>query len=187
MKTKTKISVIVMSLLVTGIVASYAISVPFLVGYSQERKNEVPPQDDPRRQRPTAPHNNNANGQQDDKDKKTDVIAQPILENEDTIPDSLLHPRWKIQRTIPVTYDDLLQLPVDLKRPDNLKQEVQYNDTLDSYLFGNKMGSTWLNAPISMSADEYLKWSNKQNMLNNQTFYFPILCFSFTYFLMLFH
>ena len=154
-----------MSLLVTGIVASYAISVPFLVGYSQESKSEVPPQDDPRRQRPNTPRNNNANGQQDDKDKKTDIIAQPILENEDTIPDSLLHPRWKIQRTIPVTYDDLLQSPVDLKRPDNLKQEVQYNDTLDSYLFGNKMGSTWLNAPISMSAEEYLKWSNKQNML----------------------
>ena len=36
---------------------------------------------------------------------------------EDTIPDSLLHPRWKIQRTQPITYDDINQGPADLKRP----------------------------------------------------------------------
>ena len=51
---------------------------------------------------------------QDDKkgkaqQQKSAVTAQPVLDNEDSIPDSLLHPRWKIQRTVPVTYDDLDQ------------------------------------------------------------------------------
>ena len=158
----------VICLLVMGFVASYAVSVPFVANTSHESGNNEPPQDDPRRLRQQNAQQNaqrNTNGNPDDKEKKPDVIAQPILENEDSIPDSLLHPRWKIQRTLPVTYDDLQQSPVDLKRPDNLKQEVQYNDTLNSYFFGNKLGNTWLNAPISMSPEEYLNWSNKQNML----------------------
>ena len=49
-------------------------------------------------------------------------------------------------------------------RPENLKQQVEYNDTLDSYVFGNKMGNTWLNAPIMMSPQEYLDWSTRQGM-----------------------
>ena len=167
MKTKSKISVVVIGLLVMGFVTSYAISMPFMVGGARKDVREEPPQDIQRRQRNNQQRENNGNAKPEDKDKenKPDIIAQPILENEDSIPDSLLHPRWKIQRTIPVTYDDLLQSPMDLKRPDNLKQEVQYNDTLNTYLFGNKLGNTWLNTPITMTPEEYLNWSTKQNLL----------------------
>ncbi|MBQ5510404.1 MAG: cell surface protein SprA, partial [Prevotella sp.] len=138
-----------------------------MVGGARKDVREEPPQDIQRRQRNNQQRNNNGNAKPEDKDKenKPDIIAQPILENEDSIPDSLLHPRWKIQRTIPVTYDDLQQSPMDLKRPDNLKQEVQYNDTLNTYLFGNKLGNTWLNTPITMTPEEYLNWSTKQNLL----------------------
>ncbi|MBP5713013.1 MAG: cell surface protein SprA, partial [Prevotella sp.] len=130
-----------------------------------EEDSAEPPQDDPRRQRNNQRGRNN-NPEDGDKpqDKKVEIAAQPILENEDSIPDSLLHPRWKIQRTLPITYSDLRQNPMDLKRPDNLKQEVQYNDTLDSYVFGNKMGNAWLNAPIMMTPEEYLNWSTQQKM-----------------------
>ena len=38
--------------------------------------------------------------------RKSDIRRQITIQ-EDTIPDSLLHPRWKIQRTMPITYDDL--------------------------------------------------------------------------------
>ena len=57
--------------------------------------------------------------------------AQPILVDEDTIPDSLLHPRWKIQLTQPYSLSDLYQSPLDLKRPDALPYQVIYNDTLN--------------------------------------------------------
>lgn len=80
---------------------------------------------------------------------------------QDTIPDSLLNPRWKIQKTTPVTYDDLKQGSADLKRPDNIKQEVEYNDTLDRYVIGTRMGKTWMAAPIMMDLTEYQKWSEK--------------------------
>ena len=95
--------------------------------------------------------------------RKTEIRRQITIQ-EDTIPDSLLHPRWKIQRTMPITYDDLKQGSTDLSRPENLKQEVVYNDTLDRYVIGSKMGNTWVAAPVMMSVQEYQKWVEKQKM-----------------------
>ena len=86
--------------------------------------------------------------------RKSDIRRQITIQ-EDTIPDSLLHPRWKIQRTMPITYDDLGQGAADLSRPENLKQDVVYNDTLDRYVIGSKMGNTWVAAPVMMSLQEY--------------------------------
>lgn len=96
------------------------------------------------------------------------IKAQPKLENEDSIPDSLLHPRWKIQRTLPITLDDLDQNAADLKRPDNLKQDVVYNDSLDRYIIGSKISDSYINAPFMMTQEEYRKWSERRMM--NQFF-----------------
>lgn len=68
---------------------------------------------------------------QDDKKKTHTSTAQPVQLDEDTIPDSLLHTRWQIQRTQPYSLSDLYQSPLDLKRPDNLQYQVVYNDTID--------------------------------------------------------
>ena len=99
---------------------------------------------------------------QDDKKKPHTSTAQPVQLNEDTIPDSLLHTRWQIQRTQPYSLSDLYQSPLDLKRPDNLQYQVVYNDTLDRYIIGNRMGSTWLSAPIMLTPKEYLAWTEQQ-------------------------
>lgn len=99
---------------------------------------------------------------QDDKKKTRTSTAQPVLLDEDTIPDSLLHTRWQIQRTQPYSLSDLYQSPLDLKRPDNLQYQVVYNDTLDRYIIGNRMGSTWLSAPIMLTPKEYLAWTEQQ-------------------------
>ena len=96
---------------------------------------------------------------------KTKVKAQPDIEDEDMIADSLLHTRWKIQPTVPITFDDLYQSPLDLKRPQNIEQKVVYNDTLNRYIFGSKLGDQWIAAPIMMTPEEYKAWSEKQ-MLN---------------------
>lgn len=97
--------------------------------------------------------NNNGKG---NTTKLIDVVV-----DEDTIPDSLLHPRWKIQRTTPVTYDDLNQSAMDLDRPEGLKYDVTYNDTINRYIIATRMGSTYLAAPIMMTPEEYMKWSEK--------------------------
>lgn len=99
---------------------------------------------------------------QDDKKKTHTSTAQPVQLDEDTILDSLLHTRWQIQRTQPYSLSDLYQSPLDLKRPDNLQYQVVYNDTLDRYIIGNRMGSTWLSAPIMLTPKEYLAWTEQQ-------------------------
>ena len=99
---------------------------------------------------------------QDEKKKTHTSPAQPVQLDEDTIPDSLLHTRWQIQRTQPYSLSDLYQSPLDLKRPDNLQYQVVYNDTIDRYIIGNRMGSTWLSAPIMLTPKEYLAWTEQQ-------------------------
>lgn len=93
--------------------------------------------------------------------KKAKPIEVEI--DEETIPDSLLHPRWKVQRTTPITYDDLKENSTDLIRPENMRQTVEYNDSLDRYVIGYKIGKTYVMAPIMMTPEEYRKWTEKRS------------------------
>ena len=113
------------------------------------------PQDDKTRARTTG---DSKSADKTGKVKTTPMLPEVEIE-EDTIPDSLLHPRWPIQRTVPVTDADLSRRPADLFMPDNLKQEVNYNDTLNRYVIGSKIGGLYLGAPTMMSPQEYMKWS----------------------------
>ena len=95
---------------------------------------------------------------------KEQPVAQPLFGDDEEIPDSLLNTRWKVQRTTPITFDDLDQNAMDLKRPENLPYGVVYNDTLDMYIVGIKIGGGYVNAPIMMTPEEYRKWSEKKLM-----------------------
>lgn len=136
-------------------VASYAFDVPLL----QDNKT-----------RRTAPKNPVADmmGKSDDDKTAKDADKKPVVDmaqvviEDDSIPDSLLHPRWKIQRTTPITQADLDRNATDLSMPGNIKQEVVYNDTLNRYYIGSKMGDSYLSTPIAMTPDEYRKWSEKK-------------------------
>ena len=106
---------------------------------------------------------------QDDKTQKQKNAApppkeQPILMEEEEIPDSLLHPRWKVKKTTPVFVRDLDSAAVDLRMPDNIKQEAEYNDSLGYYLVGSKIGSSYLNTPILMTPEEYQEWSRQREL-----------------------
>lgn len=153
----------IITFLLVAVVASYAFAVPF----RQDDRTR-------RAQRQQGVQRNGANqrqgeaqrqgGAQKNLPSKDSILAQPIIENEDTIPDSLLHPRWKIQRTMPITLSDLNQGAADLRRPDNLKQEVVYNDTINRYIIGSKIGDSYINAPVMMTPEEYRKWSERKAM-----------------------
>lgn len=104
---------------------------------------------------------------QDDKTqsaKRPVAKAQPktLTVEDDDIPDSLLHARWRIQKTAPVLMADLDSSALDLRMPDNVKVQPVYNDSLGLYILGSKMGDSYLNAPILMTPDEYLKWSERR-------------------------
>ena len=147
----------IITCLLVAVVASYAFAVPF----RQDDRTR-------RAQRQQGVQRNGANqrqgGAQKNLPSKDSIVTQPIIENEDTIPDSLLHPRWKIQRTMPITLNDLNQGAADLRRPDNLKQEVVYNDTINRYIIGSKIGDSYINAPVMMTPEEYRKWSERKAM-----------------------
>lgn len=129
-------------------VASYAFTVP----YQQDDRTRRARQGQAMRQP----------GAGQDTARQAAVATPTIVVEEDTIPDSLLHPRWKIQRTVPITEEDLETYSADLTFPDNIKQEVEYDDSLDRYFIGSKMGDGYLSTPIVMTPAEYRKWSEKR-------------------------
>ena len=154
-----------MALLLTSVIGN-AIGLPYL---QDDRTRNRSQQSDISRQKKQGSQNrqntqNSRNGAaaKNGTAAKNGITAQPILSDEDSIPDSLLHPRWPVQRTQPITLSDLYQSPLDLQRPDNMKYQVEYNDTLDRYVIGNRLGNTWITAPIMLTPKEYLVWSEMQ-------------------------
>ncbi len=70
--------------------------------------------------------------------------------------------RWRIQKTAPMEVADLDSSALDLKRPDNIRQTVEYDDSANVYYVGSKIGDSYLNAPVLMTPEEYTKWSEKR-------------------------
>ena len=64
---------------------------------------------------------------------KAQPKAQPrsLKVEDETIPDSLLNARWRIQPTAPILYHYLDSSALDLRMPENIKQEAVYNDSLN--------------------------------------------------------
>ena len=148
-----------MALLLTSVIGN-AIGLPYLQDDRTRNRNL---QSDISRQKKQGTQNRqNTQNSRNGAAAKNGITAQPILSDEDSIPDSLLHPRWPVQRTQPITLSDLYQSPLDLQRPDNMKYQVEYNDTLDRYVIGNHLGNTWITAPIMLTPKEYLVWSEMQ-------------------------
>ena len=99
-----------------------------------------------------------------DSTKNKPAGLSALVIEDDSIPDSLLHPKWNVQRTVPITIDDTRKRTADLSFPENIKQDVIYNDTLNRYFIGSKMGGGYLSTPIIMTPKEYQKWSEQQEM-----------------------
>lgn len=134
---------------------SYALVMPYLQDYRTRKRTQNPVNTQQKQLDKQA-----KNGAQDKgKSSKISVSAQPFKVEDDTIPDSLLNTRWKIQLTQPYSLSDLYQSPLDLQRPDNMKYDVVYNDTLNRFVIGNRMGNTWLSAPIMLTPEEYNSWT----------------------------
>ena len=97
-------------------------------------------QDDPRRrqQRTTLPQEGRAplnplqggtlgKGRGEKKDSSLFTLHSSLLIDDEEIPDSLLNPRWKIQRTQPITQEDLKRGAADLMMPQNIEQKVVFS------------------------------------------------------------
>ena len=134
---------------------SYALVMPYL----QDNRTRKRTQNPVNTQQKQLDKQAKKGAQDKEKSSKISVSAQPFKVEDDTIPDSLLNTRWKIQLTQPYSLSDLYQSPLDLQRPDNMKYDVVYNDTLNRFVIGNRMGNTWLSAPIMLTPEEYNSWT----------------------------
>lgn len=150
-----KITIVFVVMLVVY-AASYALTISHWQGNRTARTQQRTQQNTARTQQ------NRQRSQTNNTKEKPVQIPIPLVLDEDTIPDSLLNARWKVQRTTPIEYGDLDRNAMDLQQPDNLKPAVEYNDTLNLYIIGNKIGNRYVSTPIMMTPAEYLKWSEKQ-------------------------
>ena len=84
------------------------VSLLFVISMMASNALSVPQDDKPTRQN-RSNQNNSKNATDDDPPggKKNNVKAQPVLENEDEIPDSLINLRWPVQRTVPVGEEEV--------------------------------------------------------------------------------
>ena len=85
------------------------------------------------------------------------------LAGEDSIP-----PRYSVRKTAPEVLDDLEQPPADLRDPENIKTEVEYNEESNLYIIGTKAGENYIDVPLYLTPEEYAEWSMKKSL---QDFY----------------
>ena len=81
----------------------------------------------------------------------------PLTSNSSPLPsnpapqEDSLRARWRIQKTAPIEVADLDSSAIDLKRPENIRQTVEYDDSANVYYVGSKIGDSYLNVPILMT------------------------------------
>lgn len=73
-------------------------------------------------------------------------------------------PRYSVRRTVPETFEDLSLKPIDLKDPEGLVTEVEYDEKNNIYKVTTKVGSVPLGVPIYLTPKEYADWSLRRSM-----------------------
>ena len=63
----------------------------------------------------------------------------------------------KVRKTIIQTLADTVSGSIDLKNPDNLKTEAEYDEQTGLYTFGTKLGKEYIGTPFSLTSEEYQK------------------------------
>ena len=81
-------------------------------------------------------------------------------------PDSIKGPRYSVRKTAPMNQDDLKKKSADLRDPETLKTETEYDTKTGLYKVGTKIGDSYLNAPLLMTPEEYQQWSLQKSLQN---------------------
>jgi cell surface protein SprA len=88
---------------------------------------------------------------------------------QDTIPqvaeDSIAKPRIPVKKTYPEEYKDLTDSTTsDLRDPENMTREIEYDLKSNSYIIRTKIGDMELGTPMKMTPEEYQKYSLRQSL-----------------------
>ena len=65
--------------------------------------------------------------------------------------------RDPVSNVIPESEKDLIKLPMDLRHPDNFKQDTTYNEIDSTFSITTKMGDTKFGVPFILSQEEYAR------------------------------
>lgn len=80
-------------------------------------------------------------------------------------PADSVSPRFPVSKTSVETYEDLLQnRPADLKNPENLKSEIEYDPATNSYVFRTKVGDMDVSTPFMLNSNEYNEYTLKKSL-----------------------
>ena len=79
--------------------------------------------------------------------------------------DTVARSRISVKKTIPEEYEDLNKNSAsDLRDPENLKTEVEYDLKSGNYIFRSRVGDIDLGTPLYMTPEEYHDYSLKQSL-----------------------
>lgn len=74
-------------------------------------------------------------------------------------------PRFPVSPIIPEKADDLNSThPIDLRTPTNFKNDFEYNPLTNRYELRSKIGGSDIKTPISLTQEEYLRYSLERSM-----------------------
>lgn len=91
-----------------------------------------------------------------------------VSKSEELAPADSLKPRYSVKKTVPESLDDMKKSPADLRTPDNIKTEVEYDEKSNLYLIRTKAGTSQVDVPLFLTPEEYSDWSLKKSI---QAFY----------------
>lgn len=72
----------------------------------------------------------------------------------------------KVRKTSFTTWADTTRGAIDLRDPENIKTEADYDDKTGGYYWGRKLGDDFLDTPFSMSWEEYQNLMMKHSIAN---------------------
>ncbi|MDR3250061.1 MAG: cell surface protein SprA [Tannerella sp.] len=79
--------------------------------------------------------------------------------------DTVTKPRIPVKKTVPEEYEDLNNTSQsDLRDPENLKTEVEYDLRTGNYKIRSKIGDSDLGTPLMMTPEEYQRYSLRQSL-----------------------
>lgn len=90
----------------------------------------------------------------------TEAKAQAVVDGND----SVVKPHFDVSKTSPDNENDLRNRPIDLRNPKNLDDQPEYDEKTGTYKLGTKIGDSYLNTPVLLSRDEYMRWSLRRSM-----------------------
>ena len=84
-----------------------------------------------------------------------------VVESNDTTPP----PIFPVAPTVPEVYEDLTTpRPADLRTPENLNNDFEYNPLTNRYELRTKIGDVDVTTPISLTREEYIDYSLQRSM-----------------------